>query len=66
MYYKLLDKLMPIEDANPKELQTKIDDFARHNSGIDEDEFNTILAIIEQRGFAKGLRVGWQLCEETK
>lgn len=62
----ILDKLFPQGGENPRELQTKIDSFLSIYKDVDENSFNEILAGIEMEGFRKGLRVGWELCEETK
>ena len=67
MQYELIDKLIPQNDVkNPHELQKKIDSFLSINKDADENAFNEILAGIEMEGFRKGLRTGWELCEETR
>lgn len=62
----ILDKLFPQGEENPLELQQKINGFSSRNPDMDENEFNTLLAAMEMEGFRKGLRAGWELCEETK
>ena len=63
---ELIDKLMPQGGENPGWMQSKLDDFSKTNKDIDENAFNEILAGIEMEGFRKGLRTGWELCEETR
>ncbi len=67
MKYELIDKLMPQGGSkNPPMLQEKIDSFLSIYKDIEENAFNEILAGIEMEGFRKGLRTGWELCEETR
>ena len=64
--YELIDKIMPQDGENPRDLQVKIDDFLSVNPNADERAFNEILAAIEMEGFRKGVRAGWQLNEESR